>query len=257
MNDVLLSSEASAQLVRTLGSAGFSDCLLATLRPICRPDHMSLIHLEPHAQVSYICSASTHAVTITPAMQQLYLSIYYRLDPNRDFIDKFASDSDILLRRLQQSDINDNGYRQLWYRKMGIVDRVSILSRADKGLYCLNLFRTQDSFEASALEGLEQNKPLLAALALKHSRLAGALSPFMTRDAQILTLIERLEKTHPALTTREKEVCARILLGMSSDGIALDLAIKTQSVLTYRKRAYARLKISSQNELFALCLTLS
>ena len=79
----------------------------------------------------------------------------------------------------------------------------------------------------------------------------------MTRDTQIETLMERLTRIETNLTQREKEVCARILLGMSSEGIGLDLGIKMQSVLTYRKRAYARLNISSQNELFALCLSIN
>jgi DNA-binding CsgD family transcriptional regulator len=40
---------------------------------------------------------------------------------------------------------------------------------------------------------------------------------------------------------------------MSSDAIALELGITPNSAVTYRKRAYSRLGIASQNELFALC----
>jgi DNA-binding CsgD family transcriptional regulator len=56
------------------------------------------------------------------------------------------------------------------------------------------------------------------------------------------------------LTPREREVCERILLGYTSIGIGLDLNIALSSVLTYRKRAYEKLGIAAQNELFALCL---
>jgi DNA-binding CsgD family transcriptional regulator len=56
------------------------------------------------------------------------------------------------------------------------------------------------------------------------------------------------------LTEREADVCARIVLGMSTTGIALDLRISKNTVATLRKRAYDRLGISSQNELFAICL---
>jgi DNA-binding CsgD family transcriptional regulator len=45
-----------------------------------------------------------------------------------------------------------------------------------------------------------------------------------------------------------------VLAGMTSEGIALDLGIALSSVLTYRKRGYARLGVTSQAELFALCL---
>jgi len=51
------------------------------------------------------------------------------------------------------------------------------------------------------------------------------------------------------LSDRERQVCALIALGVTSEGIGLRLAIGLNTVLTYRKRAYARLGISSQNEL--------
>ncbi|MET4092535.1 DNA-binding CsgD family transcriptional regulator [Bradyrhizobium sp. S3.5.5] len=59
-----------------------------------------------------------------------------------------------------------------------------------------------------------------------------------------------------ALTPREQDVCRRILLGFSSEAISQALGISLHSTLTYRKRAYERLGISSQNELFAIVLGL-
>ena len=54
--------------------------------------------------------------------------------------------------------------------------------------------------------------------------------------------MERLSKIDPSLTQRERQVCARVLLGMSSESIGLDLEIKTQSVLTYQKRALCQVE---------------
>ncbi|TKW76868.1 MAG: hypothetical protein DI543_18695, partial [Bradyrhizobium icense] len=59
-----------------------------------------------------------------------------------------------------------------------------------------------------------------------------------------------------ALTGREKEVCLRILSGFSSEAIAAELGISLHSALTYRKRAYEKLGISAQNELFGMVLRL-
>lgn len=247
--------EAIAEIVSSLGSSSFPETLLKTLNQACTLDHLSLVHLEERDRITYVFSASADNVAITRTMQQLYLSIYYRLDPNKEFLDHFSEERSILIRRMQPQNIQDQEYRKLWYEKMGIVDRLSILTKADKGLYCLNLFRTREPFNDQDIRALAEISSLLSALTIKQTRLAGSLSSFMTRDTQIETLMQRLEKIDNSLTRREKEVCARILLGMSSEGIALDLEIKMQSVLTYRKRAYAKLNISSQNELFALCLT--
>src|SRR5690606_16731246 len=55
---------------------------------------------------------------------------------------------------------------------------------------------------------------------------------------------------------REVEVCARILHGMSSIGIALDLGVSEETVRTYRKRSYQRLQIASERELLVWYLDL-
>lgn len=248
--------EKIASIVNNLGSSSFPDSLLEALNQECSLNHLSLVHIEQKDQITYILSASSKDVVITKTMQQLYLSTYHKYDPNKDFLNHFSEEKSILIQRMQQQDIQDQEYRKLWYEKMNIIDRVSILTKADKGLYCLNMFRTEHPFTEQDINFLTQSSSLLSALTIKQARLSGSLSSFMTRGAQIETLMERLTKIAINLTQREKEVCARILLGMSSEGIGLDLGVKMQSVLTYRKRAYARLNISSQNELFALCLTM-
>lgn len=52
------------------------------------------------------------------------------------------------------------------------------------------------------------------------------------------------------LTPRERVVCLGILTGYTSESIGINLSISVNSVLTYRKRLYEKLNISSQNELF-------
>lgn len=71
------------------------------------------------------------------------------------------------------------------------------------------------------------------------------------------TLIERVltqSAEFRETTGREKTVCLAILLGHTSESIGLNHGISKNTVLTYRKRLYAKLGISSQNELFMLTL---
>ncbi len=246
-----------AQLVTALGNSDFPGKLLNALQVICQPDHLSFVHLAIDDKASYLFSANREKSIIPPELQQLYLSTYYQYDPNLALLDNSYPAHTTTLLRLRPEEIDNGGYRQLWYEKMGIVDRLSITYKADKGLYCLNLFRNKSPFETEAFQGIESEKHLLSALVTKHSRINGDLSAFMTRETQLDTLISRLTTINASLSNREKEVGARILLGMNSEGIALDLGIKIHSVHTYRKRAYSRMNISSQNELFALCLTIS
>jgi DNA-binding CsgD family transcriptional regulator len=65
-----------------------------------------------------------------------------------------------------------------------------------------------------------------------------------------LEAIERCVATAPsALPRREAQVCSRILYGISSLGISLELGVSEETVMTYRKRVYHRLGIATQREL--------
>lgn len=253
LNNLLLTPE----LIFSLGNSNFPKEMLKSLNVMLEVNHISLVHLEDKESATYIFSANDDVVLIDRSFQQLYLSTFYRKDPNMNFIGSDTLDGAQQVTRLLPENIEDLEYRKLWIQKMGVVDRLSILTNADKGLYCLNLFRASKQFTSDDIEKLKQFGPVISSLAVKHTRLTGTLSSFMTRDAQISTLMERLIQVSSKLTDRERQVCARLILGMSSEGIALDLNIKKQSVLTYRRRAYSRLQICSQNELFALCLTSS
>ena len=90
--------------------------------------------------------------------------------------------------------------------------------------------------------------PLLSILA-KHAEMTDAMhSP--VRALTSLAEIERcIGQARAELPPREMQVCARMLHGISTEGIALALGISEESVITYRKRAYQRLGIGSRREL--------
>src|SRR6185437_11095940 len=87
---------------------------------------------------------------------------------------------------------------------------------------------------------------LLPMLPLNRKRQPGPLS------LSVPPLEDRITSRYGSLTTRERQVCARAAIGMSVEATALDLGIAKTSVLTYRQRAYQRLKVTSPFELCAL-----
>lgn len=60
----------------------------------------------------------------------------------------------------------------------------------------------------------------------------------------------------PDLTKREQEVVKYVLKGHSSESISRNLNISITTVKTHRKRAYAKLNISTQSELLSKFLSL-
>lgn len=93
--------------------------------------------------------------------------------------------------------------------------------------------------------------PVTAALA-KHAALA--TSSMEAKPAGISSFLSHYAQS-ASFAGRELDMCQGILNGSSSEDIANELNISINSVLTYRKRLYQRLGISSQHELFDRVLT--
>ena len=72
-----------------------------------------------------------------------------------------------------------------------------------------------------------------------------------SRGETLAYLREVLLSEPHLLSPREAEVCAGIILGYTTVGISLNCGISINTVATHRKRAYRKLGISSQNELFS------
>jgi len=121
-------------------------------------------------------------------------------------------------------------------------------------LLALNLYRLDSTgaFSRQELAQMDALAPLLAALAARHVATLGMQLRSRDRGDRIDAFSARLHAISGSLTPREREVLARVMLGMTSQGIALDLGVGLNTVLTYRKRAYARLGVTGQAELFAL-----
>lgn len=248
-----LSSKNMANVIDHIGNTQFSEFFLKLLNSIVRVEHFSLVQLG-EKEARFITSANVNSVVIPKALQKMYLTHYFKKDPNIQLLVKAKKSDKVLFSRLIPEDIEDSSYQHFFDYDIKIADRLSFSKSSDRGLYCLNLYRFSKKFSTAEIEKISDTSNLLMSCVIKHTRLAGGLSDFLTREAQIVELEQRLHAINSKLTMRELGVCARALLGLSSEGIGLDLGIKTTSVQTYRKRAYAKLNISSQNELFGLCL---
>ncbi|MDO9435939.1 helix-turn-helix transcriptional regulator [Hydrogenophaga sp.] len=139
-------------------------------------------------------------------------------------------------------------------------DGVFVCDERDGVSYGLALMRTlhRGRFTETELDCLRSVAGTWLSLISKHQRLLAAKRQIDAGSAllgSVQEIEEKLRQMMPSLTPREAQVCARLLRGMSTPGIALDLSVREDSVATYRKRAYRRLYIGTQFELVQLFVT--
>jgi DNA-binding CsgD family transcriptional regulator len=138
-------------------------------------------------------------------------------------------------------------YRSDCYTGIGILERVSIATHQMGLTYRMNFYRGCDagSFNTLDKDAIFAGADIWLALVKRHA---------IGRDRHCndTAFLKRLQALVPDMPKRELEVCAGIAKGVTSVGIALSIGLSVNTVLTYRKRAYSRLNISSQNELLKL-----
>jgi len=258
----------------TLGQAEFEDSLFDLVNGAVRVDHCAVFITNNDGTAAHLFTKSKLDEATCKSLANAYTAGFYARDPKlapltgdpRNSPD--PRDSEVTLLPHTPPAEYDAAYRARFFTETGLIDKVSSLLRSRRyTIYC-SFYRLKDSgrFRQAEFDQLSRILPLLTNLIFKHSRLAGLkeqegrADPLITQvplgrsAAASATLLDSRNGAFARLTDREREVCLRILQGFTSEAISLDLGVAISTIHTYRKRAYAKLGISSQNELFSLYL---
>lgn len=143
---------------------------------------------------------------------------------------------EVVTTSIDTAELADPGHRAL-LEETGFASRVvSVFPASCGGWYSLNVPRPSGRVSDRVLQRFSRAAPVYASLVRRH--LASA-----RLDARLAALC-------PELTPREIGVCQALLRGHSAAEVAASLGIRPTSVQTYRKRAYAKLGVSSLAGLF-------
>ncbi|CAN7623717.1 MAG: helix-turn-helix transcriptional regulator [Acidovorax sp.] len=273
---------ALAGMVHRLGEPGFASGLLQDLAPVLPAASWSVYRTGHRCKPTLFMSASLGVPDTTQDCWWAYLSGPYRHDRTwgRSFDEAAPAESPTRLCHLTAREV-DGEHRARVYEAHGVAERVSVVEyESDGSVFAVNFYRHQHQkpFRDAHIGGFEAVAPVLLALARKHIALshsdtlapaawprsgsAGLALPQAEHPARhgplpasLPALRERLLRVHADFTDRELDVCARLLQGMTHEGIASDLGLGVPTVKTYRNRAFARLGIHFRNELFARVLS--
>ena len=249
-------------VAEAMGDDAFETRLFELLARTLHVDHCVVFTYSPERGPGHLFTRSIMPDDEAEGLARDYVSEFYRRDPH--FHQAVEPDSDVSARafRPRLDDEYDADYQRHFFREHNLVDKISTIRRVKEGSVYCNFWRMGDSGPYNRRDEalLQSILPLVTSLIANHFRLR---QPARARNGKeiaggarsmVHSIISRGVPPFDRLTGREAEVCERILIGYTSTGISLDLNIKPSSVNTYRRRAYEKLGIATQNELFALCL---
>ena len=251
-SDTAAVEPSAADAVLAIGRPQFPQALMTSLRRAADVDHCMVFTFDADGDAR--CRLDLGAIPIGSELGEAYSGHFHRADPNRDVIfEARARHAPIVLPAFAGRMYNRR-YRKIFFEDSGIVDKFATAIWVEGTCFYVNFYRITASgrFSPAQVERLRRFAPAISAAVARHLDASVPAAPPRLGLSELFATSAALK----SLTAREREVCLRILSGQSSEAISADLAISIHSTLTYRRRAYERLGISSQNELFALVLKL-
>ncbi|MEZ5704978.1 MAG: LuxR C-terminal-related transcriptional regulator [Burkholderiaceae bacterium] len=247
-----------AELLDALGTPQLAAALLSTLSLVLRCDHLSAFVFDAGLNPHQVMAESLGGAPLAEQAGAMARSWgLHRQDPNTLTVSAAeAPHGEVITTRRRAADMAAGEPALALYQRFDLADRLSLLAGTHTRWFVLNVYRGRavGEFDDAALAAWQRHARSLSALLRRHFEWQPP--PVWQARAQPdnATLEHRLADLPGRLSAREQQVCARALRGMSNPGIAIDLGVQVSTVSTLRRRAFAKLGISTLSELFLLCL---
>ncbi len=234
-------SERVLKVLEQLGTTAFYDSFLDWLQREFGTEQCMVFYCPDGQQVATLIYKDYAREASGKRLAEAYVSErHYLQDPNFQLLKTIAPGEIEIVRFNSVSGDMGLHYRKEFFETPGFTDKISILHGTTQGNYYINLYRRDPGFDKRFDDEVFNRSVccLISILVSKHFELNESL---------------RLEGPLAFLSEREQQVCRSVLRGQKNETIAAELNVAVSSVITYRKRAYEKLGISSRAQLFALC----
>jgi DNA-binding CsgD family transcriptional regulator len=241
---------ALTEIIGGVGKPSFAGNLFVLAHEMVGADHVTAFCAAGPGMIRTVLAENDGTVPIARSVAERYVRHHWTCDPVQRMLSgrrSAAATNDCFVVGMDAADVEHADYRNDCYSSVDLDHRLSIAQAKGGATMRVNFYRRRGrDFTRDEIGRVSDVADLLLAAVWRHDE----QQPAPTDDAGRHELfLQRLAGLSPALTERERQVCALSAIGLTSEGIALRLNIGINTVLTYRKRAYRRLSISSQNEL--------
>lgn len=247
-----------AQCIDSIGSDAFPLSMINALRTHANIDY-SLAY-------AYFQSERPLCLfhTFSPEKRAVYVDDYlkgpYLLDPFFKACSRKVDKGLYRIRDIAPDRFYQSEYYRSYYNHTGLSDEICYTFYLDKGVaVVISLMRSGESprFSAREFRLLGGIVPIIVSLAQRHWHNIPDKFDANSENEEQSEDYSLIENTVSAmfskrLTPRETQVVTQVLEGHSSDSIAKDLGISVGTVRIHRRNIYAKLQISSQQELFSI-----
>lgn len=148
-------------------------------------------------------------------------------------------------------------YFRNYYVQTGLAEEIGFfVDFPQGGMVVLSLMRDERPFSLREMKALEEIRPVVEACIRTHWADLPARFDLSAQDRRGSAMESEVERSFHSfgdglLTAREREIVEHTLKGHSAEAVGRILGISPGTVRIHRRNIYAKLRISSQGELFS------
>jgi DNA-binding CsgD family transcriptional regulator len=239
----------SEKIILSIGAKDFARTLFAECRATLSIRQLVAYRYRPGTAVELLLAESADDDGNMHRVIRGYLDSLHQKDPIRACTTPLPART-LNIRHVEAASITDDTFRNDLYRTQNMASKTAIIVQRPQDALAIAFLRGDDVGELSGSQWgfIEQSAGSIAAAVEKHFEFISP-PPEIDWEARLGNI-----KGRPPLSCRETLVCARILEGYFNEAIAQSIGLSVHSVITYRRRAFCKLGISTQNELFTLAI---
>lgn len=244
--------------IDSIGSEFFFENLQAALKALA--DFNYSVAFAYYKNERPLCLSHTFSSDQRIILVDDYLKGPYLLDPFFKACSRHIETGLYRIGEIAPDRFYQSEYYRSYYNQTGTSEEICYTFYLDKEVaVVISLMRAGENSRFSAREFrlLDKVTPIIVSMAKRHWHEVPEKFNLKTNQKEPIeetSLIESRvsELFSKRLTPRETQVVAQVLEGHSSDSIAKDLGISVGTVRIHRRNVYAKLQISSQQELFSI-----
>ncbi len=241
----LIDPDKAAELLELRDPALFSERLLEAAHSTAGIDELFIFRVDDTGAPRALASSS--GLGDAAERTRAYAQRFHRSDPAAAARRATPPGSGFHLR-VPAAAIELGAYRKLCFERPRFAEKICFGWRKADHALVVSFYQRHDGAE-----------PDLAQLGALAQLAITGLTRLSARPVQGPRFVEEVERrlatAHAVLTAREREVCARTLVGRTAREIGAELGIGIGTVLTYRQRAYQKLGLSRASNLLSAIMT--
>lgn len=237
----------NTDIILEIGGGRFSETLFSGMQQVLNLRHLVAYRYRANNPVELLFAESANDENNMRRMIDIYSRHLYSQDPILPHL-RPVEERQLAVHFIDASTILDDTFRNELYRAQKMASKTAIVIRRPSDTIVIGLFRGEDAgaMDDGQWDFINSSYGYVSAAVERHTDLTDC-----SRNIDWAAMLSSI-KDRPALSKQEIMVCCQILDGYYNEGISLNMGLSVHSVITYRRRAFAKLGVNSQNELFSL-----